>query len=99
MCLFRSSAGTVRGARPRAQLALLDGVVGAVWAPGGRPRMAFAFTTAHGMIVEIELLADPDRLRRLDLTVLDGRPGRGVRATERDWRAGIGRANGWTPGH
>jgi RNA polymerase sigma-70 factor (ECF subfamily) len=67
-----SIAGTVRRARPRAQLALLDGVVGAVWAPGGRPRVAFAFTTAHGRIVEIELLADPDRLRRLDLTVFDG---------------------------
>jgi hypothetical protein len=29
------------------------------------------FTVAHGKIVEIDLLADPARLRELDLTVLD----------------------------
>jgi len=30
------------------------------------------FTVADGKIVEINLLADPARLRELDLTVLDG---------------------------
>jgi hypothetical protein len=30
------------------------------------------FTVAHGKVVEIDLLADPERLRRLDMTVLDG---------------------------
>jgi RNA polymerase sigma-70 factor, ECF subfamily len=29
------------------------------------------FTFAGGRVVEIDLLADPDRLRELDLTVLD----------------------------
>ena len=46
-------------------------VVGAVWAPGGRPRVVFGFTITRGKIVEIELLADPAHLRRLDLAVLD----------------------------
>jgi hypothetical protein len=30
------------------------------------------FTVADGKVVEIDLLADPERLRRLDMTVLDG---------------------------
>jgi hypothetical protein len=41
--------------------------LGAVWAPGGRPRIAFGFTITRGKIVEIELIADPERLGRLDL--------------------------------
>jgi hypothetical protein len=42
-----------------------------VWAPGGRPRVVFAFTITRGRIVEIDLVADPERLRLLDLAVLD----------------------------
>ena len=53
-----------------AQAALVSGAAGAVWAPGGRPRVVFDFTIAGGMIVEIDLLADPERLRQLDLTIL-----------------------------
>jgi len=60
-------SGRARFARP----ALVDGAVGAVWAPGGRPRVVFRFTITRGKIVEIELLADPERLRRLDLAVLN----------------------------
>jgi RNA polymerase sigma factor (sigma-70 family) len=60
-------SGRARFARP----ALVDGAAGAVWAPGGRPRVVFAFTIAGGRIVEIDLLADPERLRQLDLAVLD----------------------------
>jgi RNA polymerase sigma-70 factor (ECF subfamily) len=36
-----------------------------VWAPGGRPRVVFEFTIASGKIVEIRLVADPERLRQL----------------------------------
>jgi RNA polymerase sigma factor (sigma-70 family) len=61
-------AGRARAARP----ALVDGVPGAVWAPGGQPRVVFGFTIAEGRIVAIDVLADPERLRQLDLTVLDG---------------------------
>ena len=60
-------AGRARAARP----ALVNGVAGAVWAPGGRPRIVFDFTMSDGKIVAIELLADPERLRRLDLAVRD----------------------------
>jgi RNA polymerase sigma factor (sigma-70 family) len=75
------AAGEVRGAaavaqqfsgRARvAQPALVDGAVGAVWAPGGRPRVVFDFTITRGKIVAITILADPERLRQLDLAILD----------------------------
>jgi hypothetical protein len=33
--------------------------------------MVLRFTPAGGMIVEIEAIGDPDRVRRLDLSVLE----------------------------
>jgi RNA polymerase sigma-70 factor (ECF subfamily) len=59
-------SGRARVAKP----ALVDGSVGAVWAPGGQPRLVFAFTIVGRKIVEIELLADPERLSRIALTIL-----------------------------
>lgn len=41
------------------------------WAPGGRPCVVFDFTITRGKIIEIHLVADPERLRQLDLTVLN----------------------------
>jgi aspartate/methionine/tyrosine aminotransferase len=55
-----------------AQPALVNGTAGAVWAPGGRPGVVFGFTITGGTIVEIDLVADPESLRRLDLVILDG---------------------------
>ncbi|WP_101392480.1 sigma-70 family RNA polymerase sigma factor [Streptomyces sp. TLI_146] len=64
-------AGTFKGRARTAQLALVDGTVGAVWAPGGSLKVVIGFTLAEdGRITEITLRADPDRLRRLDLAVL-----------------------------
>lgn len=42
-------------------------------APGGRPRVVFGFTVTREKIVAIDLLADPTRLRQLDLAILDDR--------------------------
>ena len=64
-------ADAFSGRARAAQLALLDGNVGAVWAPGGKVRVAFDFTIAGGKIVEIGILADPDRLAELDPAILD----------------------------
>ncbi len=61
-------SGRAQATRP----ALVNGAVGAVWAPGGRPRVVFGFTIRRGKVVAIDLVADPDRLRQLDLVVLDG---------------------------
>jgi RNA polymerase sigma factor (sigma-70 family) len=65
-----SVAETFSGRAKFAQPALIDGAVGAAWAPGGKPRVVFGFTIEHGKIVEIELLADPARLGELDLVIL-----------------------------
>jgi RNA polymerase sigma factor (sigma-70 family) len=59
-------AGTFSGRAQTARPALVDGAPGAVWAPGGRPRVAFAFTVADGRILAIDLLADPERLARVE---------------------------------
>lgn len=65
-------AETFKGRARAAQRALVDGVAGLVWLAGGPPRVVFRFTIAHDKIVAIDLLADPERLDRLDLVVLDG---------------------------
>jgi RNA polymerase sigma factor (sigma-70 family) len=57
-----------------AELALIDGAVGIVVAPDGRLRLALAITIEGERIAGYELIADPARLRQLDLAVL-GLPG------------------------
>jgi RNA polymerase sigma-70 factor (ECF subfamily) len=73
----------VRGARTVAEQAmgfrhlsatatriLVNGIPGGVaWAPDGSPFAVLAMTVKGGRIVEIDVLADPDRLGQLDLTV------------------------------
>jgi RNA polymerase sigma factor (sigma-70 family) len=54
-----------------AQPALVNGAVGIVVAPRGRLFGVLGFTIARGRIVEIEVIADPERLRQLDLAVLN----------------------------
>jgi RNA polymerase sigma factor (sigma-70 family) len=63
-------AGTFSGRARAAQRALVDGAAGAVWAPGGKPRVVFGFTIEGGKIVAIDMLADATRLSELDLTIL-----------------------------
>jgi len=51
--------------------ALVNGVPGGVaWAPDGRPFAVISATVAGGRIVSMDVLADPDRLARLDLDLL-----------------------------
>jgi len=53
------------------RLALVDGAVGIVYAPGGQLRIVLALTVGEtGQITAIDVIADPDRLRRLHLAVL-----------------------------
>jgi RNA polymerase sigma factor (sigma-70 family) len=52
------------------QPALINGVPGAVTTRDGLPIAVGALTVRGGKIVGIDILADPDRLRLLDLTVL-----------------------------
>ncbi|MER6266534.1 RNA polymerase sigma factor SigJ [Streptomyces sp900105755] len=81
--LVRGAAASkvLRGARPVAEqaltfrqfaesahLALVNGTVGMVTAPEGRPLSVMAVTVADGRITEMYILADPERLDRLDFT-------------------------------
>jgi RNA polymerase sigma-70 factor, ECF subfamily len=63
----KAFAGRARGA----ELALVDGVPGLVWAPGGRPRGVFRFTIARRKIVAIDVIGDPEHIRRMDLLLLE----------------------------
>src|SRR5882672_3076941 len=52
---------------PSAQRVLVNGGAGVVSAPDGQPFALLAFTVSEGRIVEINILADPDRLSELSL--------------------------------
>jgi RNA polymerase sigma factor (sigma-70 family) len=63
----RAIQGGARAARP----ALVNGAVGVVVAPHGRLLMVLRFTITGGKIIEIDAIAEPERLRQLDLAVLN----------------------------
>ena len=63
-------------------LALVDGAVGIVAAPDGRLRAVLALTISGDRITSIEVIADPDRLRQLELAVCPVLP------ASRNWRSG-----------
>jgi RNA polymerase sigma-70 factor (ECF subfamily) len=67
------AARAVMFERPLAHVrpALVNGAAGAVVTVGGRPVSVLGFTVSGGAIVAIDVMADPERLARLDLTVLD----------------------------
>jgi RNA polymerase sigma-70 factor (ECF subfamily) len=50
-----------------ARVALVNGMPGIVVAPNGRLRIVLIFTIRRGRIVEIDVIADPERLRQLVL--------------------------------
>ena len=74
--VVRSAAAVARqavlGALPGADLhpALVNGAAGAVVTVGGRPFAVLGFTVAEGRILEIDAIADPDRVRRVAAAVL-----------------------------
>ena len=63
-------AAQFAGRARAAEAALIDGQPGLVWAPGGKPRVAFAFTFREGRITAIDVVGDADRLRDLDVVIL-----------------------------
>src|SRR5215471_10379357 len=60
-------AGVFSGRAEAARLALVNGVAGAVWARAGQPRVIFAFAITRGKITSIDMLAEPEVLRQLDV--------------------------------
>lgn len=66
----RTVATTLFGQARAAELALIDGVPGAVWAPGGRPRAIFAFRVTGDVVTEIEIVTDPAVVDALPVELL-----------------------------
>ena len=63
----RASKAGARAAQP----ALVNGSVGVIVAPRGHLLMVLRFTIKDGKIIEMEAVADPERLRHLDLAILN----------------------------
>ena len=74
--VIRGAAAVARqarlGANPAAQLhpALVNGAAGVVVTVRGRPFVVMAFTVAAGKVVEIDVIGDRDRVRRIAAAVL-----------------------------
>jgi RNA polymerase sigma-70 factor (ECF subfamily) len=60
-------ANIFRGRAKAAQPAFVDGYAGLVFAPGGQPRMLVDFVLENGRIVEITMIADPERVAAIDV--------------------------------
>ena len=75
--VVRGAANVARGALAFSRLdiavrpALVNGAVGTVTLRDGRPFTIAGFTIRNRRIVEMDIIADPERLNRLDLEVLD----------------------------
>ena len=72
--VVRGAAAVARQARavPGALVrpALVNGAAGVVITVGGRPFAVMGFTVSDGKIVEIDAIADPERVRRIAAAVL-----------------------------
>jgi RNA polymerase sigma factor (sigma-70 family) len=75
--VVRGAANVARGALAFSRLdievrpTLVNGAVGTVTLRDGRPFAIAGFTIRNRRIVEMDIIADPERLNRLDLEVLD----------------------------
>lgn len=65
-------ASIFSGGAEAARIALIDESMGAVWQSKVRPIVVFQFTLEDGKIAAIDLVAEPGRLRELDIVVLEG---------------------------
>jgi len=63
-------ARSFKGRARNAQVALVDGAPGVVVAPHGKLLLVLRANIANGRIVEVEAIADPQRLAELELAVL-----------------------------
>jgi RNA polymerase sigma-70 factor (ECF subfamily) len=77
--MVRGAAAVARqarlGANPAAMLhpALINGAAGVVITLGGQPHGVMAFTVVNDKVVELDIIADPERIRRVASAVLSGR--------------------------
>jgi RNA polymerase sigma factor (sigma-70 family) len=67
----RQALGYARGLVADIRPALINGAAGVVASLDGQPFSIAAVTVRNGKIVELDFFNDPERLRLLDLTILD----------------------------
>ena len=82
----RAVAGFFSGRAAAVRPALLDGAPGAIWTHLGQTRVVFAFAITGGAITAIELIADPERIARLEVVPLSA--GAEARRAQRGQLAG-----------
>jgi RNA polymerase sigma-70 factor (ECF subfamily) len=76
--MVRGAAAVARqarlGANPAALLhpVLINGAAGVVITLGGQPHGVMAFTVVNDKVVELDIIADPERIRRVAKAVLSG---------------------------
>lgn len=63
-------AGALSGGAQRAQVAIVDGLTGLVWAPGGVTRGVIEFAISDDRIVAINVTGDAERIRRMDIVTV-----------------------------
>lgn len=64
-------AGVFCGSAQSAERATIDGLPGAVWVYGGKPRVAFVFRVVDGLITEFRSVAGK-RFRELEVELVEG---------------------------
>jgi RNA polymerase sigma-70 factor (ECF subfamily) len=67
----RAVASVLSGRAAAAQVAVIEGTPGAVWAPGGRPRAIFAFRVVGDTVTEIEIVTEPAVVKALRVELLN----------------------------
>ncbi|MFG2003803.1 RNA polymerase sigma factor SigJ [Spirillospora sp. NPDC048911] len=78
LAVVRGATAVARGAITFSRIAqggtpaLVNGAAGVISTVGGRPFSVLGFTISGGKIVEMDVLADPDRVSRLDLRFVAG---------------------------
>jgi hypothetical protein len=78
--IVRGAAAVARqarlGANPTALLhpALINGAAGTVITLNGRPHVVMAFTVVNDQVVELDMIADPERVRRVASAFLGDQP-------------------------
>jgi RNA polymerase sigma-70 factor (ECF subfamily) len=63
-------AETFRGRARAAQLALIDGLPGAVWAVGGKPRVVFVFDVQSDKVTGIDLVMEPSSVEDFNVELI-----------------------------
>ncbi|KYG70653.1 RNA polymerase subunit sigma-70 [Bdellovibrio bacteriovorus] len=64
-------ANTLKGKASEARLALVNGLPGLTWAPGGKPIVAFCFSVEAGKISAIDIVMDKNKLTDIEVQIIE----------------------------